>query len=323
VNIAGLGVGTYPNAFTATFGGDSNDTAATASGTLTIIDENLQGMVWVDFNNDGNVDFGEQGIGGVPITLFGSNGNAVATTASDSNGLYTFNHVPPDLYSISEGGAGAGYVEGKDSPGTITDLRGNLISSGAGNASVQDLFSNVPVGADQNAINYNFGEQPAAGSAVSKGQAATMGFWQNKNGQALIGKFASIGNWLADTMPQTFGSLAGSTPQQVATLYQQKFVLTDKLDAQVMATALNVYATDVSLGGSAAASYGFAVSAYGLGDSAWNVGSDGAAYNVANNSTLTVMQILQDWDQQANKTSKSIRQLALDVFGGINAKGGI
>jgi fibronectin-binding autotransporter adhesin len=303
-------------------GGDGNDVVITTSPVQNSV-QNIQGMVWADFNNDGNVDFGELGIGGVTITLTGSAGNVVATTATDSNGLYTFNNVPADVYSISEGGASAGYVEGKDSLGSITDLQGNLISAGAGNASVQDVFSGVPVGANQNAINYNFGEQPAAGSAVSKGQAATMGFWQNKNGQALINKFATIGSWLAATLPQTFGSLAGATPQQVATLYQQKFVLTDKLDAQVMATALNVYATDSSLGGSFAASYGFAVGTYGLGDSTWNIGSDGAAFNVANNSTLTVMQVLQDWDQQANKTSKSIRQLALDVFGGINAKGGI
>ena len=100
-------------------------------------------------------------------------------------------------------------------------------------------------------------------------------------------------------------------------------MLTDKLDAQAMATALNVYATAASLGGSATSSYGFSVSTYGLGDSTWNVGSDGAAFNVDNNSTLTVMQILQAWDQRANKSSKSIRQMAIDVFGGINARGGI
>jgi len=35
------------------------------------------------------------------------------------------------------------------------------------------------------------------------------------------------------------------------------------------------------------------------------------------------MQILQDWDQQTSKNNKSIRQLALDVFGGINARGGL
>jgi fibronectin-binding autotransporter adhesin len=301
-------------------GGDGNDVViSTAPPGL----GSIQGMVWVDFNNDGNVDFGEQGIAGVPITLTGSAGNVVAQTTTDADGLYTFGQLPPDLYTITEGADPAGYVEGRDSLGTITDLQGDVIRTGAGNASVQDVFSAVPLGTSQNAINYNFGELPAPGSAVSKGQAATMGFWQNKNGQALILQFASIGPWLAATLPQTFGGLAGASPQQVATLYQQKFVLTDKLDAQAMATALSVYATDASLGGAAAASYGFSVGAYGLGDSTWNIGADGAAFNVANNSTLTVLQILQDWDQQTNKTDKTIRHMAIDVFGGINSKGGI
>jgi hypothetical protein len=35
------------------------------------------------------------------------------------------------------------------------------------------------------------------------------------------------------------------------------------------------------------------------------------------------MQILQDWDQKANKSDSSLRKLALDVFGGINSKGGV
>ena len=123
-------------------------------------------------------------------------------------------------------------------------------------------------------------------------------------------------------MPATFGvnggpnNLKGMSPAQVAGIFLNDFLLKDKLDAQVMATALNVYATDVSLGGSAASSYGFTVGTYGLGDSTWNIGSDGAAFNVANSTTWTVMQILQDWDQQTNKTNSTLRKLALDVFGG-------
>ena len=128
-----------------------------------------------------------------------------------------------------------------------------------------------------------------------------MGFWQNKNGQALLFKFTSIGSWLADTMPQTFGDLTGASPQQVALVYQQQFVLKDKLDAQVMATALSVYATNNSLGGLQATPYGFSAGTYGLGDATWNIGASGAAFGVSNNTTLTVLQILQDWDGQTDK----------------------
>ena len=42
-----------------------------------------------------------------------------------------------------------------------------------------------------------------------------------ENGQALINKFMDIGPWLAATLPHTFGSLAHSSPPQVATLYRR------------------------------------------------------------------------------------------------------
>jgi hypothetical protein len=316
-----LGAGNYP--VQATFAGDPVHQASAAGSALTVTDQNCQGMIWVDFNNDGNVDFGEQGIGGVPITLTNSAGHVVGQTTSDPDGLYTFNHIPPDTYSISEGGIPAGYVPGRDSLGTITDLNGNVISVGVGHNAVQNIFSAVAIAPDQNAVNYNFGAQPAPGAAVGKGQAAGIGFWQNKNGQALIQKFSAIGSWLAATLPHTFGSLAGSSSQQVASLYQQEFVLKDKLDAQFMATALNVYATDASLGGSHAGGYGFTIGTYGLGNSTWSVSSDGTAFSVANNASLTVMQLLQAWDQQAKKSNTALRKLALDAFGGINSAGGI
>jgi uncharacterized repeat protein (TIGR03803 family) len=306
------------------------------------IDQNLQGLVWVDFNNDGNVDFGEQGIDGVSIALKGTDdlGSAVSlSTATSNGGIYSFN-VRPGTYTLSEGSTSSAYIEGKNSLSTL-----------GGNAGVPDVFSNVSVGVSQNGLNYNFGEQPAPGTAVSKGQAAGTGFWHNKNGQALIASFGGtntstdpafnglpkLSSWLAETMPNTYGvnagthNLRGKTSQQVAALFLQLFGggntqqngQNDELDAQLMATALNVYATNASLGGSQAVSYGFKVSAYGLGDSTWNIGSDGAAFGVLNKSTLTIIQILQDWDQQANKGNTSLRKLALDTFNGINSKGGL
>ena|SRR5581483_939908 len=109
----------------------------------------------------------------------------------------------------------------------------------AGSNPSHPIFPNVVINADQYALNYNFAEQPAPGATAARGQAAGIGFWQNKNGQALINQFTSIGRWLAATMPRTFGALANASSQQVAALYQHQFVLKDKLDAQVMATALN------------------------------------------------------------------------------------
>jgi hypothetical protein len=280
----------------------------------------VQGMVWTDFNNNGGVDFGEKGISGVPITLTGQNllGQQISVAATtDLDGLYSFSSLWPGTYSIREGSVPGGYIAGKDAIGTL----------GGSNPS-HSLFNNVPIGVDQNGLDYNFGQQPAPGSGQTKGQSAGIGFWANKNGQKLIGNFSNIGPWLAATLPATFGAgspnnLHGSSTTDVANFFLAQFVLKDKLNAQIMSTALNVYATNASLGGSAAATYGFSVGTYGLGNSTWNIGADGAAFGVANNTTLTVLQILQAWDQNTSKTNTSMRKLAIDVFGGINDRGGV
>ena len=176
---------------------------------------------------------------------------------------------------------------------------------------------------------------------VTPGTTATIGFWHNKNGQALIKSFngsatsTALGNWLATTFPKLYGAqagaknLAGKTNNQVAALFLQLFsVQGQKLDAQVLGVALGVYATTSSLGGNAGTRYGFKVSAGGLGAMTWNVGSGGAAFGVPNNSTLTVLQLLKAANDRAVNGvlyggSKSLRDAANAVFSGINEAGDI
>ena len=89
--------------------------------------------------------------------------------------------------------------------------------------------------------------------------------------------------------------------RSVAALFQQDFLLKGvKLDAQVLATALSVYATNATLDSTqAAAKYGFTVSGYGLGTATFNVGSNGDAFGVANNTSLDIMDLLLATDAQA------------------------
>jgi hypothetical protein len=68
----------------------------------------------------------------------------------------------------------------------------------------------------------------------------------------------------------------------------------------VLATALSVYATNATLDSTqAAAAYGFTVSGYGVGAATWSVGANGDAFGVANNTTMTVMDLLLATDDQA------------------------
>jgi hypothetical protein len=101
-----------------------------------------------------------------------------------------------------------------------------------------------------------------------------------------------------------------------------------KLDAQVLATPLNVYATTTSLGGQAGAEFGFTVTAAGLGRSTFNVGSSGAAFGAPDDSGLTVFQILRAANQRAvngilYNGHLTLRDLAITVFDGINEAGDI
>ena len=182
---------------------------------------------------------------------------------------------------------------------------------------------------------------PQQSGPLGPGQTATIGFWHNNNGQALITSFngrsdsTALGNWLARTLPNLYGTgagandLTGKTNTQVAAFYLALFNVTgQKLDAQVFDTALDVYATTTSLGGTYSARYGFLVTANGVGGSTYNVGSSGSAFGVANNSVLTVFQILQEVNFRAFKGvlyngSQASRDLANTVFDGINQGGDI
>ncbi len=183
-----------------------------------------------------------------------------------------------------------------------------------GNASVNDTFSAVVLPRPGSlAENYNFGERPSADGDVTCGQTATIGFWQNKNGQNLIKSLnggstsTQLGNWLAATFPNMYGAaagannLAGKTNAQVAAFYKTLFARTaktaagggpPKMDAQVMAVALASYVTNQTLAGTTAAAYGFLVTENGVGARTFNVGSNGAAFGVANNSNVTVLDLL-------------------------------
>jgi hypothetical protein len=181
-----------------------------------------------------------------------------------------------------------------------------------------------------------------AGAPVQPGQAAGIGFWHNQNGQALINSFnggpnaTALANWLATTFPDLYGANAGShnltghTNAQVAAFYETLFGQHGgpPLDAQVLATALNVYATTLSLGGTAAQAYGFTVSADGLGAATENVGGNGAAFGLADNTTLDVYQLLLAADQRATggvlyNGDHALVAMAVSVFGDINDRGGL
>jgi hypothetical protein len=101
------------------------------------------------------------------------------------------------------------------------------------------------------------------------------------------------------------------------------------MDSQVLATALSVYATNATLDSTGvAAQYGFTVSGYGVGTATFNVGSDGAAFGVANNTGLTIMDLLLATDAQAVNGvlyggNTTLRDEANAIFSALNQAGSI
>ena len=158
---------------------------------------------------------------------------------------------------------------------------------------------------------------------------------------ALMFSLLAVGAWVSLTHGALQGVRYASIPTdllngtyptnaQVATVFQTKFMAKGpKLEAQVMATALAVYVTDQSLAGTAATAYGFKVTTDGAGVCTVSVGSDGAAVGKANNTVMSVMDILLAvddlWTVQGYMygTNTTLQNQAADLFGAINAKGGI
>jgi uncharacterized delta-60 repeat protein len=310
----------------------------------------LSGLVYVDFNDDGQVDFGENGIAGVTVTLTGTDdlGNPVnRVVQTDADGVYAFTGLRPSNaagYAITETQP-TGYPDGRDTPGTVNGVV-------TGSAAVNDRFTGVVLSPTGTAgENYNFGERPGTTGLNVAGQAASIGFWQNNVGQNLIkalngGQNATqLGHWLAVSYPNLYGGLDGKTNAQVAAYYKTLFARTaltaplgpPKVDAQVMATALSVYVTNQTLGGTTATGYGFQVTQYGLGARGVTLGSNCTPFGVSGTVSISVMDLLLaadahsysgllfdvNHDGRIDLVEAAYRTVADIVFGAINTAGGL
>jgi hypothetical protein len=279
-----------------------------------------------------------------PLSATGVNFSATAG-APFSGPVATFTNADPF------GGAGSytatiTWGDGSTSAGVISGSGSTLTVSGS-HTYADPINETVHV-----TISHNLGYTTTAtttatatvtslGLGVQQGLAAGIGFWQSSNGQALINSFnggsssTALSAWLAAAFANLYGAgagannLTGRTNAQVAAFYLTQYILPGpKVEAEVLATALNVYATTASLGGNAGAAYGFTISATGLGARSFNVGADGAAVGVPNGSTRNVYQLLKAVNQRAVQGvlyngDEALRQEATDLFDAINSAGGI
>jgi hypothetical protein len=112
-----------------------------------------------------------------------------------------------------------------------------------------------------------------------------------------------------------------------------------KVDARFLAVAFAVYFTDAHLAGTVAADYGFNVTDVGTGGKVMNIGSAGVAFDVADDSDMTILQILlatngltdrddgitgfahiydRDGDGKIDSEEAALRNIANGIFSAIN-----
>jgi len=190
---------------------------------------------------------------------------------------------------------------------------------------------------------------------ITPGDTATIGFWQNKNGQAIINGFGltsdghTVGQWLASSFPHLFSrsvvtgfgvsysNLISSNPvtsdAAVASLYTNIFKNggSPKVLAQIFDTALSAFTTSTVLNNQAAnqalaMKYGFNVSTSGTGIKDVDIGAAGAAAlgltgkgMGPNGTTFSILTLLQAADAAAANLTPAIN----DVFDSINSKNDI
>jgi len=109
----------------------------------------ISGNVHADLDGDCLIDPGEPMIQGVKIELLDANGNVIATTFTDINGNYKFENLKPGVYGVKEY-TPAGYYDG----GQFAGSAGGVVSD--------DLITEITLGSNVNATDYNFCEKPPA-----------------------------------------------------------------------------------------------------------------------------------------------------------------
>jgi len=324
---------------------DDDGEVGTATVTVNLLNQaSITGTVFVDVNENGLFDANEPGIDGVVVELLDEagipvvDGQSVPITAITSNGgFYLFEDLNPGTYQLREIQP-TGVDDGAESLGS---LGGTIVA----NDTMQLTLDRM------DASDYDYAE---VGQSVTSGDTATIGFWQNKHGQALI---AQGGTALADWLTRNFGNIfgdvfVGTDGDNVASFYRdqlfrqksEKSAGPAKVDAQFMAVALATYFTSSNLAGNVAAEYGFNVTDTGIGTKIVNVGDGGAAFATSDDSNLTIMQLLlttneltdqpdnlsgfaRIYDLNGNgkidEAEALLRRLANEVYSKINEQGHI
>lgn len=120
-------------------------------------DSSISGKVWLDTNDDGIVGSGENGLGGVTVTLEGTatDGTKISeTVTTNPDGSYAFTGLPPGDYTITEPTQPANTVDGKTVPGSTGGTAGKQ-------GDPASVISTITLGVTTHSVDNNFAELPS------------------------------------------------------------------------------------------------------------------------------------------------------------------
>lgn len=123
----------------------------------------IAGRVWLDRDNDGVIDAGENGIASVSVVLTGTDVNGTAvnrTVQTDSSGRYVFDGLLPGTYTVTEPTQPSGTANGRTVPGSTGGTATTV-------ATMPSAITAILLGASQASIDNNFGEVPVSSIAGS------------------------------------------------------------------------------------------------------------------------------------------------------------
>ncbi len=281
------------------------------------------------------------------LTITGGNLIARGTTFTPTAGapfqgrLASFTNPDP-LATINSYTALITWGDGTTSNGTILQsgnefvVNGSRTYSTAGTYAVRVLIRHKFDIASPTEVS-----STAVVTRLGFGQTQNTDYWRDQAGQNLINSFnesmtsTRLGNWLSTSFPRLYGiqagsnNLSGRTNVQVAAYYLNLFKQSSNaLEREVLATALNIYASTLNLGGAAGARAGFQVTLEGLGATSVNVGLRGSSFGVPNNTSLTVLNLLNYINSRMTgsilySSAPPLRAGAQQVLSQVNEKGKI
>lgn len=149
-------VGTETFSYTVQDADGAQSTATVSIDIRNFVPSNLSGYVYFDVNNNGAKDASELPIGGVTVTLTGTDNFGAAvnlTQVTTATGAYSFQNLAPGQYKLTQ-----------QQPALLIDGRATAGVPGAATGNNQMTFN---LQENTNAVNNNFGELGRQSSTVS------------------------------------------------------------------------------------------------------------------------------------------------------------